>query len=388
MSWFSLFKQKKIVTQQAAEIAQLKKQHTQQQQEIALLKAIKQVAELRGEHISELSKQNSLLLPELFQSIDNLNFIRDFVRSKNTVLISEKTKLAESESVFSQISVILKQITKDLMHIDQEATKTAADIINLKTAAHDIQSFLGMIQGISEQTNLLALNAAIEAARAGEQGRGFAVVADEVRNLAQKTSDAAGQIAGLIATINHETARADQGIRAIGKDATSLSTTTDVVLETVGQIIQLSTDMNQIINRTTNEGFIETLLLDHVTFKNQIYHFFASEEDCSAEVPHIFDYTCFRFCEWYYDDGQHFQHIKLFQQLEQPHIKLHEHGQKALQLKLDNQALQGIKHLRDMENSSRMLFDIITKLVNDPDFTITDTASTAAGEQSDEDILF
>jgi methyl-accepting chemotaxis protein len=71
-----------------------------------------------------------------------------------------------------------------------------------------IGSIVDTIGGIAEQTNLLALNAAIEAARAGEQGRGFAVVAEEVRKLAEESQAAAGSIAGLIADIQGETARA------------------------------------------------------------------------------------------------------------------------------------------------------------------------------------
>ncbi|WP_442965480.1 methyl-accepting chemotaxis protein [Pseudomonas sp. StFLB209] len=150
--------------------------------------------------------------------------------------------------------------------LSEEISRSAKDMSQLEKDSNDIQSILDTIRSIAEQTNLLALNAAIEAARAGEQGRGFAVVADEVRALAKRTADSTAEIDTLLGNLASRTASvaqqmhsslqvSQQSVSKIGQARSSFSLireSVDVIRDMNTQIATAAEEQHQVaedINR-------------------------------------------------------------------------------------------------------------------------------------------
>ncbi|WP_070972401.1 methyl-accepting chemotaxis protein [Vibrio sonorensis] len=154
---------------------------------------------------------------------------------------SSLTENASSQAATGQ-SFVQGTVAK-ISELSNDISASAAAVNQVEESVDSIGSVVGTIQGISEQTNLLALNAAIEAARAGEAGRGFAVVADEVRNLAQRTQQATVEIQEMITLLQ---TNANSAVELMEKSVVEAAEGVDLVTSAGSELDGIVTQVNQI----------------------------------------------------------------------------------------------------------------------------------------------
>ncbi len=202
-----------------------------------------------SEHIAEAStvlastaetsvretEQASTSIQEMAMGINHI--------TESISLVSEHSNTTTAES--EKGNVFLKKTINQMDSINQTVLESSSIIKDLGQRSKEIENIVAMISNISNQTNLLALNAAIEAARAGEHGKGFAVVADEVRKLAEESNRSAEQITQLIQEIQNNTSNA---VEAMDKCMTEMKTGLDLINETgesFNQILHSATDVSK-----------------------------------------------------------------------------------------------------------------------------------------------
>ncbi|MEP5176783.1 methyl-accepting chemotaxis protein [Marinobacter alexandrii] len=164
----------------------------------------------------------------------------------------------ESNQALSQVAERIRQVNDQLQNFRET-------VAGLSESAGKIGKILELVQGFSDQTNLLALNAAIEAARAGEAGRGFAVVADEVRQLAQKIASATGDVHQIISDMDTRVGRTE-------KDTEQLLEQTDQAREEVTSTASQFDDMLQYIEQAHAELLSITSSVEEVSITNRQVH--------------------------------------------------------------------------------------------------------------------
>ncbi|WDD99424.1 methyl-accepting chemotaxis protein [Thalassomonas actiniarum] len=215
------------------------------------MKQVHQTASALDQHINsvrqsalsgiEMAEQQLSRGDSVSSAISELNSSAQEI-SSNAVTASNLTSAMQEQSR-EGVDALSNNI-HSIEHLSTTMGQSSGEIEKLATEAQNIGNILDVIKGVSSQTNLLALNAAIEAARAGEAGRGFAVVADEVRQLAQRTQDATGEIEVMIENLQNGTGAVVSSMSQSQENSTASVEMAGLADEKMQQIIQSLTQVD------------------------------------------------------------------------------------------------------------------------------------------------
>lgn len=317
------------------------------------------------EHVEAAeSASDQTVIDNMVTAINQVQSIHEAMQSSVENMSGDDSNAGNISDLLDTSGTALKEIIKNMDLLSTRMTQMSESISGLSETADNINKFVTTITNISDQTNLLALNAAIEAARAGDAGRGFSVVADEVRALATETNTSASEVADLVQKIIVSTRDAVDAVSELRENNEHLSSGVDSLNGTYEEIVGCFSGMQTALSETSSYAIVQSAKLEGVSLKGVVYAVLSGK--ANKPMDDFFRPTNGGLGRWMaIQGGSPIANKSSFRELDSPYTKLYQEASAAVNAFSTGDANRASSHAQEMESASNRLMNALDRLAND-----------------------